>query len=164
MPGSAPLTVGAPQPATPGKLEVGAPSLNTNTSPVAPSAVPYLAPRGNALGWQPGAERCVTALAQQQHGAVWVATEDAGVWVYSPSVAQVQDRWHQFTAKDGLGDDSAYALAVDKQNRVWVGTLNHGVSVWNGKAWKNYGVLKGPLDERIFKIAVSYGWGCVDGD
>ena len=140
-------------PATTGaKIEVGAPSLNTSN--VAPSVVPLLAPRGNALGWQPRADRCVTALAQQQRGTLWVATEDSGVWRYNPSIARPQDRWQQFTSKDGLADDSAYALAVDKQNRVWVGTLNHGVSVWNGQAWKNYGVLDGPLGERVFAIKV----------
>ena len=37
---------------------------------------------------------------------------------------------------------------------MWAGTLNHGVSVWNGREWKNYGVLDGPLGERVFDIAV----------
>ena len=85
---------------------------------------------------------------------LWVATEDSGVWRYDPAVAQPKDRWTQFTAKDGLADESAYALAVDGKGRVWAGTLNHGVSVWNGKQWKNYGVLDGPLGERVFDIAV----------
>jgi hypothetical protein len=43
---------------------------------------------------------------------------------------------------------------VDRQNRVWVGTLNHGVSVWNGQQWRNYNGLKGTLGERIFDIEV----------
>ena len=85
---------------------------------------------------------------------LWVATEDSGVWRYDPAVAQPKDRWTQFTAQDGLADESAYALAVDGKGRVWAGTLNHGVSVWNGKQWKNYGVLDGPLGERVFDIAV----------
>ncbi len=69
----------------------------------------------------------------------------------------------QFTTKDGLGDDYGYALACDDQNRIWVGHLNHGVSVFNGQKWQTYEVvgglsrpdtLNGPLGERIFKIAV----------
>jgi sugar lactone lactonase YvrE len=177
-PGSAPLTVGIPQLPTREKLGVGAPAMNspkvtpftvpqsptaeklevgapaTNSSRVTPFTVPRLALRGNALGWRPGEDRCVTALTQQQGGTLWVATEDSGVWRYNPSATHSQDRWQQFTTKEGLGDESAYALAVDKQNRVWVGTQSHGVSVWNGKAWKNYGVLEGPIGEHIFAIKV----------
>jgi sugar lactone lactonase YvrE len=133
------------------QLGINLPSTVGVTQPVSVSAPP---PLGTALGWQPGPQRCVTALAQQSGGTLWVATEDSGVWRYDPAVAQLKDRWTQFTAKDGLADENAYALAVDSKGRVWVGTLNHGVSVWNGKEWKNYGVLDGPLGERVFDIAV----------
>ena len=58
-------------------------------------------------------------------------------------------------AEFALGDDNAYALACDKLGRIWVGNLNHGVSVYDGHAptaaevdakgsfrgrgWRNYG-------------------------
>ena len=120
---------------------------------------------GTYAGWQPGSGRPVTALAQGAGGELWVATEDAGVWRYetgamahalsvSTTKGPPSSHWVQFTARDGLGDNSVYALATDKQYRVWAGTLNHGVSVWNGKTWRNYGVLEGPLGERVFDIAV----------
>ena len=133
------------------QLGINLPSTVGTTQPVSISAP---APLGTALGWNPGQQRCVTALAQQPNGMLWVATEDSGVWRYDPAVAQSKGRWTQFTAKDGLADESAYALAVDGKGRVWAGTLNHGVSVWSGKEWKNYGVLDGPLGERVFDIAV----------
>ncbi len=53
-----------------------------------------------------------------------------------------------------MGDDYAYSVAVDKQGRIWVGHLNHGVSVYNGTSWRNYDVPHGPIGERVFKIAV----------
>ncbi len=135
--------------AKPGGLGITLPAApNQNAMAVTPSLPP-----GRALGWQPGRQRCVTALTQQGGGIVWVATEDSGVWRYDPAAPALK-RWRQFTAQDGLGDNSAYALAVDKAGRVWAGTLNHGVSVWNGEEWKNYGVLDGPLGERVFDIAV----------
>lgn len=84
----------------------------------------------------------------------WFGTEDKGVWRYDSQAPQAR-AWRQFTTKDGLGDDNGYALAVDHQNRIWVGHQNHGVSVWNGRQWRNYDVLDGPLGERVFKIAVS---------
>lgn len=88
------------------------------------------------------------------NGFYWFGTEDKGVWRYD-STAPEATAWRQFTVKDGLGDDNGYALAVDYQGRVWVGNQSHGVSVWNGCAWRNYDVLSGPLGERVFDIKVS---------
>ena len=93
----------------------------------------------------------IVALAQDLQGNIWVGTEDKGVFRYEPKAPGKQ--WTQFNSKNGLGDDNAYAIACDKLGRVWVGTLNHGVSVFNGKDWKNYDVLDGPIGERIFAIA-----------
>jgi hypothetical protein len=53
-----------------------------------------------------------------------------------------------------MGDDAVQCLAFDKQGRLWVGHVNHGVSVFNGTAWRNFDVLNGPLGERVFDIAV----------
>ncbi len=74
-------------------------------------------------------------------------------------------------AEFALGDDDIYALACDKLGRIWVGNLNHGVSVYDGrppelderghfKGWRNYDVLSGPLGERVFAIKTCP----VDGD
>lgn len=79
--------------------------------------------------------------------------EDFALWNRTVD-NQSQQQWRQFTVKDGLGDDNAYAVAGDFQGRVWIGHRNHGVSVWNGRSWKNYGPLEGPLGERVFDIAV----------
>ena len=165
------VTPGAPAPAKPPAAsapetanqapswKIAPPGLQANSSPsaaiqpVTPAwaiEAPGLPVTGNALNWQASADRSVTALAQGGDGALWIATEDAGVWRYNVATQS----WKQFTAKDGLADNNAYALAIDKAGRVWAGTLNHGVSVWNGSAWKNYGVLDGPLGERVFDIAV----------
>jgi hypothetical protein len=55
---------------------------------------------------------------------------------------------------NGLGDNNGYALAIDKLGRLWVGHLNTGVSVFNGKDWKNYDIVDGPIGERIFDIKI----------
>ena len=111
----------------------------------------------------------IMSLCQDLQGRVWVGCEDEGVWCWSPTL-QAADQWQHFTRKstggplelDGatidsgnfLGDDNGYALACDKQGRIWVGHLNHGVSVYDGRQWRNYSVLNGPLGERVFAIAV----------
>ncbi|MBI2300341.1 MAG: hypothetical protein HYU66_15580 [Armatimonadetes bacterium] len=107
--------------------------------------------RGTAVAWPPTHPSHLLSLASAPAGQLWVGTEDEGVWRYDPSA---DPPWRQLTCRDGLGDDSAYALAIDPLGRVWVGHLNHGVSVFNGTTWRNYGQLTGPLGARVFDIAV----------
>jgi hypothetical protein len=80
-----------------------------------------------------------------------------------PADTPVGSQSAQFISQVGPGDDNAYALACDKAGRVWVGTLNHGVSVFNGKTWRTYGPADGPLGSRVFALAVSPKDGSVWG-
>ena len=68
----------------------------------------------------------VMSAATDSRGNQWFGCEDSGVFCYSPATS----KWRQFTTKDGLGDDNAYALAVDHLGRIWAGHLNHGLSVY----------------------------------
>jgi hypothetical protein len=95
----------------------------------------------------------IMSLARDGMNNLWVGTEGNGIWQYNPN-AIAGRQWRQFKTKDGLGDDYGYSLVVDKQGRVWVGHLNHGVSVYNGTSWRNYDVPHGPIGERVFKISV----------
>ncbi len=105
--------------------------------------------------WDANAQgQFITSLCRDTHGNVWIGTEGQGVWRCNPSAPKDKQYTH-FTTTNGLGDDNAYALACDKSGRIWAGTLNHGVSVYNGKAWKTYGPLNGPLGSRVFALAVS---------
>ena len=111
--------------------------------PPAPKLVP-------ALGWDTAKQGAFpTSVLVDSQNAVWVGTEGNGLWRYDSR----KKSWEQFTSKDGLGDDCIYALAADKLGRIWVGHLNHGVSVYNGDKWQNYGVVDGPLGSRVFSIA-----------
>lgn len=124
-------------------------SLITASAAFAP--VVFAAPQLSATRIDPKKNtNFIVSLVKDASGNVWFGTEDAGVWRRDAAGA-----WTQFTTKDGLGDDNAYALAVDRQGRIWAGHLNHGVSVFNGQKWQNYGVLDGPLGERVFAIATS---------
>jgi hypothetical protein len=94
----------------------------------------------------------ITALCATDE-ALWIGTEDRGLWRLDLKAdPAAQDSWRQFTAKD-TGTDHVYAVAVDTLGRVWAGTVNQGVSVYNGKDWRNYGVLDGCSGERVFAIA-----------
>ncbi len=92
----------------------------------------------------------VVSLHRDAQNRVWCGTEDQGVFCAESADL---DRWRQFTTKDGLGDDSIYALCSDQHGRIWVGHQFSGVSVFNGLTWKNYPSTSGPLGERVFDIA-----------
>ncbi len=96
----------------------------------------------------------VTCLCRDKQGCVWIGTEDAGLWRYDPDAPVSADYVH-FAAADGPGDDTVYALACDKSGRIWAGTLNHGVAVFNGRKWGSYAPPNGPLGYRIFALAVN---------
>jgi ligand-binding sensor domain-containing protein len=99
---------------------------------------------------QPGG--FVTALCAADD-ALWIGTEDKGLWRLDLKAdPAAKDSWRQFTAKD-TATDHVYAIAADAAGRVWVGTVNQGVSVYNGREWRNYGVLDGCSGERVFAIA-----------
>jgi len=113
----------------------------------------------------------ITALLAAKD-ALWIGTEDNGLWRLALAVAQppsltvaqppsaektsLPAAWRQFSAADTKTSD-VYALAQDAAGRVWVGTLNQGVSVHNGKEWRNYGVIDGCSGERVFAIAAYLG-------
>jgi len=96
----------------------------------------------------------VTCLCRDKQGGVWIGTEDQGLWRYDPAAPATADYIH-FAAADGPDDDNIYALACDKSGRVWAGTLNHGVAVFNGQKWGSYAPPDGPLGCRVFALAVN---------
>ncbi len=121
-----------------------------------------------------GAGHFVMAMCLDLQNNLWVGTEGEGLYRFSVA----DGMWTQFVASSGadapvgqfsgatvcgMGDNYVYALACDRQGRVWAGHLNHGVSVFNGEKWQNFEVvgglsrpdtLNGPLGERLFHITV----------
>ena len=103
-----------------------------------------------ATFYKPG--KFITALCATDE-AVWIGTEDRGLWRLDLKAdPTAKDAWQQFTSQD-TATDHVYGIAVDALGRLWVGTVNQGVSVYNGKEWRNYGVLGGCSGERVFAIA-----------
>src|ERR1700733_10801263 len=65
------------------------------------------------------------AVLIDHNGNAWVGSEDEGIWERDA----IAGKWRQFAVRDGLGDNNGYAMAEDRLGRIWVGHLNHGVSV-----------------------------------
>jgi hypothetical protein len=102
-------------------------------------------------GFTKGRHGVVNCMLKDSHNSVWIGTDGDGV----VCIGQYSSKPQCFKKADGLGDDFVYALAEDKWGRIWVGHRNHGVSVYNGAKWCNFGIEAGPLSERIFDMAVS---------
>lgn len=79
-----------------------------------------------------------------------VAAEAGGVWKLEAGT------WRAMHREPGFPPTmNCYAIAEDLQGRIWVGTDNQGVAVWNGETWKTYDQLSGLLGERVFAIRIS---------
>lgn len=88
-------------------------------------------------------------------GTIWVVSEGEGVYRLSPKQCYAGP-WEHMSKKSGAPDtDNYYTIAEDKQGRIWTGTDNKGVAVFNGDEWKVYDRENALLGERIFDIAVS---------
>jgi ligand-binding sensor domain-containing protein len=61
--------------------------------------------------------------------------------------------WELYNTKNGLGSDSVWTLAEDKEGNIWVGTINNGVSKFDGKMWTIYNVASGLIDNSVLSIA-----------
>ena len=101
-----------------------------------------------------GIHLSINCLLLDSQGILWIGTDGFGLFSYNPALKPV-NRLIRYNTNAGLGDGYIYALSEDKLGRIWAGHLNHGVSVFNRKKWRNYGPLKGPLGERVFNITTN---------
>lgn len=90
-------------------------------------------------------------------GSIWAVGESAGVQRLRPGSGSYDtSSWESMQAYEGFPDTlNGTCIAEDDQHRIWVGTDNKGVAVFNGKEWKVYDVTNALLGEHVFAIAVS---------
>ncbi len=97
--------------------------------------VPSSLPVGRPIG--------VRSIAESPDGSLWVATYGAGVWRLA------EGRWQGYSSRDGLAGDNIRAILVDQTGHVWAAGVA-GLSVFDGKFWKSFGVPDGlPLASLI---------------
>ena len=110
----------------------------------------------------------ITSMVPDGCGGVWVAGEDSGIYhgVLNANLApkaanasqgrvQIHAKWTHFDPVNspGLVSNHIYSLCVDTKGRLWAGTLRRGICVYNGKKWKHYGILAGPIGSHVVAIA-----------
>jgi signal transduction histidine kinase len=69
-------------------------------------------------GW---AGRPVQAIMQTHDGAVWAATEGAGLY------RMLSNSWENFSINEGLSNSFVWSVLEDHQQRIWAGTWGGGL-------------------------------------
>jgi ligand-binding sensor domain-containing protein len=90
-------------------------------------------PRGQIL-YRELQGKWVTGFTQLPDGELWVATKKSGVHV------KTGGRWRRIGYPQGLSADRLSALAVDHQQRLWLGIHGDGVSVVAAAALQRFAV------------------------
>lgn len=73
----------------------------------------------------------VRGMAEDGAGNVWFATS-GGISKYSPAAGAAS--FTNYTEADGLTDNDVWSIAIDKNDRIWIGTLQ-GLCYYDGKAF-----------------------------
>ena len=61
--------------------------------------------------------------------------------------------WEYYTTSNGLGSDSIWTMAEDREGNIWVGTMNNGVCKFDGEKWTIYNEDNGLLNNAVLCIA-----------
>ncbi|MDO6430289.1 two-component regulator propeller domain-containing protein [Flavitalea sp. BT771] len=75
--------------------------------------------------FDPVPEMTVRDIAEDQKGALWIATDGNGLW-YLPSGGS---KALPFLTGDPINSNSIYDLHIDAEGREWIGTLRGGVNI-----------------------------------
>lgn len=87
-----------------------------------------------------------------RNGNTWMATDGAGVCMYS------NGKYTLWDSASGMTSNVAYNIAGDTRGRIWASTFNIGLLVYNGRRWENIGAEQGLQSMRVSAITpTSYG-------
>jgi ligand-binding sensor domain-containing protein len=106
----------------------------------------------SSMAAQGGPQKRIRCIREDALGNIWMATTE-GVVKFDGST------FTTFTMKDGLPDNSTYALEMDEFNRAWVGTQN-GLAVLSGSAFRkvDMGVNSGAQVVNFLKYTPKQMW------
>lgn len=93
---------------------------------------------------RPGADTVATARAYHATAAAPRA---------APAALRIYDTWRNYTTRDGLPSDKAYAVRV-AGDRVWVGT-DHGLAYLKAGTWHTIGVKDGLAHSVVLSVDVN---------
>lgn len=66
----------------------------------------------------------IQAILQQSPTRIWVATEGAGLFLINPKTKEIKNYLHSLSDPKSISSNYIRSLALDSQNRLWIGTFN----------------------------------------
>lgn len=97
----------------------------------------------------------VTGAILSSDDIIWVIGEQSGIYAFDLK-AHGNNKWVPMCgSKDVDSSTNFYSIVEDRQGRIWVGTDNEGIMVYNGRSWESYTVDNTLLSNRIYNLMVS---------
>jgi len=90
----------------------------------------------------------VRSILVDSNNSLWIGTEN-GV------VKKENDEFQYFFEEDGLAQNSCWAIAEDKNGKLWFGSYGEGVSVYDGYKFKILSEKDGLVHNQITKLFTS---------
>lgn len=75
------------------------------------------------LAYIPGSKQ-IQSILQQSPTRIWVATEGSGLLLVNPKTREVKTYRHSPSDPQSISSNYIRSLALDSQNRLWIGTFN----------------------------------------
>lgn len=94
------------------------------------------------------ADRRITAILEDQHGAIWIGTDGYGIIKLKGSSISYLNTQH------GLADNNISGLLEDNKGHIWVSSMYGGISKYNGQQFENFtadGKIKGKEVSGLFQ-------------
>lgn len=79
---------------------------------------------------------------------LWIGTSQ-GLLNYDKAT---YNSFKAYTYDNGLLSNGIFSITIDKDGKKWVGTYGGGLSVFDGKIWKNYNVPDGLCDSFVYDV------------
>ena len=94
----------------------------------------------------------IQAVLQQSPTRIWVATEGAGLFLINPKTKEIKNYLHSSSNPKSISSNYIRSLAMDSQNRLWVGTFNDLNIYHEGSdsfvSYSSNPVISGSLSQR----------------
>ena len=73
----------------------------------------------------------ISEVAEDGEGNIWIGSDHGGIQIIDPQTDKVTYLAHEPNQPQSLTQNSIYALYLDNDNTMWVGTYDKGVSYYN---------------------------------
>jgi ligand-binding sensor domain-containing protein len=89
----------------------------------------------------------VYQLFPDSHGAMWMATDGAGICRYQ------NGRYSHWDSAQGFNAKVVYSITEDPSGRIWTASLDQGLYGYSDGRWRNIGRDEGLVDPAISTVA-----------